>query len=241
MSGRYKKIILHFVFYVLFFYCLTGCVPKAIAPPPLYRDKELSLEEVIAIARGKIHSLKAIVAVDLEKNEISYPYVDASLLITTPKLLRVRLYKFGLQVGDYVIKDDLVHVVSGKMDDKLSKFGKEFYYSIFWWEGLENAVMYSQGTNYVIRTDGKEILVDSSTLLPERQEITAGDEKISIFYERPEQTIIPSSAGRAQTDLWYPSLMKILTGTKKLNIKIEKLSVNPQIEESDFTWQEEGM
>lgn len=205
------------------YFSFTGCAPK-VAPPPLYRDVDLSLEEIITIAQGDIDILKAVVSINIEKDDVQYSNIDASLLLKKPDWLHMRLYKFGILVGDYLVKDNVVHGVSGKGSDKFREFGKELYYSIFWWGDIENAVMYKQATDYVIRTENKEIRLDSSTLLPERQEVTVNGKKIYILYAEPEK----------EDNLWYPSVVKIEIGAYRFTIKVEKLFINPPLEEDDF-------
>src|SRR4030066_2456869 len=100
----FKIYILLFTFYCLLF-TILGCAPKIIAPPPLYKDSELSLKEIIKLAQKDINTLKAIVSIDVEKNNVPFTYVDASLLIKKPNWLHMRLYRFGLPAGDFLMKD----------------------------------------------------------------------------------------------------------------------------------------
>ncbi len=225
---RDKKTIAS-CFLLLTFY-LLGCAPR-VAPPSLYKDIDLSLEEVITIAQGDINILKAVVGINIEKDNKPYSYVDASLLLKKPNWLQMRLYRFGLLVGNFLVKDNVVHAVSGKGGDKLKELGKELYSSVFWWEGLEDALMYKQDTEYIIRTKNKEIRLDKSTLLPESQEITANSKKIYILYDRPKKEV---DTTRSRADFWYPSLIKIEIGAYMFTVKVEKLFINPPLEENDF-------
>ncbi len=216
------KKLLRYCFFSIFF-VLLSCAPK-VAPPPLYKDVDLSLEEVITIAHGDINVLRAVVGINMEKDNRPYSYVDASLLLKKPGWLHMRLYRFGMLVGNFLIKDKVVHISSGKGSGMFKKFGKELYYSVFWWEDLENALMYKQGNEYVIRVRNKEIRLDKSTLLPESQEITANSKKIYILYDKPQK----------EADFWYPSVVKIEIGAYTFIVKIEKLFINPSLEENDF-------
>lgn len=223
-----KKLLRYYSFSI--FLILLSCAPK-VAPPPLYKDMSLSLEEIITIAQGDINILKAIVSINIEKNDRPYSYVDASLLLKKPNWLHMRLYKFGLPAGNFLIKDDVVHAVSGKGGRRLKEFGKELYYSVFWWQNLENALMYKQATDYVIRTKNKKIRLDSSTLLPESQEIITNSKKIYILYDKPKKMVVPT---RSRADFWYPSVLKIEMGEYRFTVKVEKLIINPPLKEYDF-------
>ena len=227
-----KKLLRYssFKIYILLFtvYCslftVLGCAPKVIAPPPLYKDSELSLKEIIKLAQKDINTLKAIVSIDVEKNNVPFTYVDASLLIKKPNWLHMRFYKFGLPAGDFLMKDNTVYAVSGKGSNKFKEFGKELYYSVFWWEDIENAIMYREAENYVIRTKNKEIRLNRNTLLPERQEVIINNKKIYMLYSEPKK----------EGNLWYPSLLKIEIDAYRFSIKIEKLFINPLLREDDF-------
>ena len=195
---------------------------------------ELSLDEVITVAKRDIDVLKAIVSIKTEKNNELYSYVDASLLLKRPNWLHMRMYKFGMPVGNFLLKDDVVQTVSGKGVSQLGAFGKELYYSVFWWEDIENALMYKQAENYIIRTHNREIRLDHATLLPELQEITINDKKIYIFYDKPKKIV---STVQSITDLWYPSVLNIEMDTYRLRIRLRKLLINPPLNEGDFKLQ----
>ncbi|MEF9437978.1 MAG: hypothetical protein L0922_04255 [Candidatus Mariimomonas ferrooxydans] len=241
-----KKPLRYFSFNILFsallFFCssalFTGCVTK-VAPPPMYRDMSLSLDEVIRIAGRDIKTLKAVTGINIEENNKSYSYVDASLLLKKPAWLSMRIYKFGMLTGSFLVKDNVVHLASGKGINKFKEIGKELYYSIFWWEGLENAMMYEQGTEYVIKTENKEIRLDKSTLIPESQVITINNKKIYILYEEPKNYAVtsvqsPETEHSEQADFWHPSVLKIEIGPYRFTVKVEKLFVNPQLGENEF-------
>jgi len=195
---------------------LLGCAPRVV-PPPLYKDIDLTLEEIITIAKRDISSLKAIVNMSVEKDDMPYPNVDASLFIKKPNWLHIRVYRFGILIGDFLMKDNVVHTASGKGANKFREFGRELYYSIFWWEGIEDAMLYKHAEAYVIRTENKEIRINKSTLLPESQEIIAGSKKIHILYDEPKN----------ETHFWYPSVIKIEMGVYMVTVKVTKLFINP--------------
>jgi len=241
-----KKPLRYFSFNILFsallFFCssalFTGCVPR-VAPPPMYRDMSLSLDEAIRIAGRDIKTLKAVAGINIEENNKSYSYVEASLLLKNPGWLSMRLYKFGMLTGSFLFKDGVVHAASGKGINKFREAGEELYYSIFWWEGLENAMMYRHETEYVIKTGNKEIRLDKSTLIPESQVITINNNKIHILYEEPKNYAIdsiqsPETEHSEQADFWYPSVLKIEIGTYRFTVRVEKLFVNPHLGEDEF-------
>ncbi len=215
-----------------------SCAPK-VAPPPLYKDLDLSLNEVIKIARRDINVLKAIVSINIEKGNRQYSYVDASILLKKPSWLHMRLYRFGIMVGNFFIKENVVYTISGKGSDKFKDFGRELYYSVFWWEDLKNAMMYKQNKQYVIKAENKEIRLNSSSLQPESQEITTKDKKIYILYDKPEQQVDPTPRDRFRADFWFPSVVKITIDAYRFTVKVDKLIVNPSLGENDFKIPEE--
>lgn len=225
MSNKLWKYCFFSVIFIV-----SSCAPK-IAPPPLYKGRELSLDEVITVAKRDIDVLKAIVTIKTEKNNVFYSYVDASLLLKRPNWIHMRMYKFGMPVGNFLFKDDALQTVSGKDMSKLGELGKELYHSLFWWEDIENALMYKQAENYIIRSQKREIRLDNATLLPQVQKITINGKKIYIFYDEPKKII---STVQSKTDLWYPSVLKIEIDTYTFIIRLRKLIINPSLNEGDF-------
>ncbi len=216
-----KRRLKYFFFSILLVF--VGCAPR-VAPPPAYKDMDLSLEEVILIVSKDVDALKAIAGINIEKDNEPYSYVKASVLIKRPDWMRIRTYKFGIVVGSFLIKDNVVYASSGKGVSKLKEFGGEFYHSILWWDKMGNGIMYKEGAEYIIKTGNKEIHLNRATLLPVSQEITAGNRNIHIMYDEPER----------EGDFWYPSVMRIEIDAYRFTIKIEKLILNPPLGENDF-------
>ena len=247
-----RNIILFTFYFLLLTFYLLGCAPK-VAPPPLYKDLDLSLNKVIKIARRDINVLKAIVDIKIESNGNPHLYINASMLLKKPSWLHMRLYRFGIMVGNFFIKDNVVYTISGKGSDKFKDFGRVLYYSVFWWEDLKNAMMYKQNKQYVIKAENKEIRLNSSTLQPESQEITTKDKKIYILYDKPKQQVDLTSrlaqpayrTGRLDSeerfldDFWFPSVVKITIDAYRFTVKVDKLIVNPPLGENDFKMPEE--
>ncbi len=252
-----KKLLKYCSFNTIFSYLLIflssalfiGCAPKA-APPSLYRGQDLSLEEIISIARGNINSVKTVIGISIYKDNNPHSSVSASLLLKKPGWIHMRLYKFGMPVGNYIVKDKTVHVISGKKRNQLTDFSSELYHSVLWWEDLENARLHTAGSEYIIRTEKKEIRLDRSTLLPVSQEITAGSKNIHVSYEEPRRhagkSMQSASDGpeedtgeHAADDYWYPSVVKIEMDAYRFTITVEKLFINPPLGENDFKLPEE--
>jgi hypothetical protein len=224
-----KRLLRYYFFSIIFI--LSSCVPR-VAPPPIYKDKELSLEEIIELAPRDIHTLKAIVSISAEKNKRRYSSVNASLLLKKPNWVHIRFYSLGIPAGSYLIKDNVVKIASGKRGIKLGEFGRELYHSIIWWDGIEDAIMYRHASRYIIRTKNREIWLNGSTLLPESQEIIVNNKKIFILYDKPKRIIIESPY--TATELWYPSVLKIEIGQYTFNVRITKLFINPPLKKGDF-------
>jgi len=202
----------------------VACAPK-VAPPPEYIEEEFTLEEVIHEAGGDIEVLKAIADIRIEKNGEPYDFVNASILIKKPGAVHMRIYKFGMLVKDFVIKDKELYVLSGKSSDNLKKLGDEFYNAIFWWDNMEDAVMYSEGEEYVITATNKKLRIYKATLIPVQQDIIAFEQKIEIQYSEPKME---------EAEFWHPSLIEIFLGEFTFNVRLKKLLKNPELGEFDF-------
>jgi hypothetical protein len=226
-----KKLLRYCFFSIIF--VISSCAPK-IAPPPVYQDRELSLGEVVTIAGEDITVLKAIVSIDTQNKEKPPSSVYASLLLKRPNWLHMRIYKYGMPVGDFLMKDDVIHTASGKGNTKIREYGKELFHAVFWWEDIENAKMHREAQSYVIRGDNREVRLDSSTLLPRSQVIRVNEKRVSVLYGKPKKEIILSSGGQAAVDFWYPSFLTIDIGTYAIEVEIEKLLINPPLNQGDF-------
>ena len=216
-----KKIITSYFFF--FIICLSGCVPR-VAPPPIYRGADLTLEEVIQKAGKDIDALKAIADISIEKNNEPYSYISASALIKRPGQVRMRIYKFGLPVNDILIKDEKVYVLSGKSSNVAKDLGREFYHAVLWWDGIKDGVMHKEEKEYILKTESKEIYLDKETLFPLRQEIITEGKSASILYSEP----------KSEEGFWYPSAIEIKIGDYILKVQVTKLLLNPQLGEDDF-------
>lgn len=218
-----RKLLFTSYFLLLISYFSVGCAPK-VAPPPQYIKEELSLDEVIKKAGGDIEVLKAIADIRIEKNNELYDFINASVLVKKPDWVHMRIYKFGMLVRDFMIKDGELYSLVGNTDSKLRNVANEFLRSIFWWEDLNNGSMHREGGEYIIRAENKEIHLDSATLLPLTQDIMLPDKSIHIKYSGPVNN----------EGFWYPSQLEIFMGNFRFDVKLVKLIKNPPLGENDF-------
>lgn len=224
-----KKLFRYFCFSLLFVFIACAAKPK-ITPPPLYGERKLSLEEVITKAGSDIEILKAITDINIEKNNEPYSFISASLLIKKPGWVHMRMYQLGILARDFVIKDDMLYVLSGKNDDNLKKLGNELYNAIFWWDRYSNGEMSEEGEIYIIRTEDREIHLDKTTLLPLTQDIRTLNKNIQVRYNEPVNN----------NGFWHPSLIEIHMDDFIFTIRMKKLIKNPSPGESDFQVPSEG-
>ena len=225
MMRNNKNLIFYLIFVI---FCLSGCAPR-VAPPPLYRGMDLTLDEVISRASRDIDTLKAVVDVTIKKKNKYYSSINASVLVKKPGLVHMRIYKFGMLMDDIVIRNNEVHVVSGKERAWLKHVGREFYHAVFWWDGIMDASMRRRGSEYIIRTEGMEIHLDNRSLFPLSQVFKIRDGSAQITYSKPKM----------KGDRWFPSLIKIDMEDLSFSIKIEKLFLNPEPGDMDFKLPEE--
>lgn len=213
-----------YFYFSLLFFVFAACVPKPeVKAPRLYKE-DLSLDEIVTRASKDIDALKAITDIQIEKNNEPYDFISASILVKKPGWVHMRIYKFGMLVKDIVIKEDMVHVLTGKNSPKLKQLAREFYNGIFWWDDLAGGFMRVNGEKYIIRTGNKEIQLDRETLLPLQQNIKAMEQNIYLAYDNPME-----SAG-----YWYPSRIKIHVGDFTFSVQLKKVIRNPVLGEFDF-------
>ncbi|UCD34134.1 MAG: hypothetical protein JSU90_07470 [Nitrospiraceae bacterium] len=201
-----------------------ACVPPPKVMPPLYEESLFTLEEVIARAGSDIGTLKAITDIRIEKNREPYSFINASVVMKKPEWVHVRMYQLGILVRDFVIRDDVLHVLSGKNDGSLLTFGKELYSAIFWWEGYRDGVMENRDETYRISGYSREIVISRDTLLPVTQDIRTLNKQIHIEYGAP------AGAG----DFWYPESLTIFVDDFTFTVTVKKLLKNPALGEADF-------
>ncbi len=225
-----KKLLKCFCFSAVFI--LFACAPKPkVAPPPLFEETELSLEEIIVKAGKDIDVLKAIADIRIEKNEVPFGFVNAAILVKRPGWVHMRIYKMGMLVRDFVIKDGELYVLSGKGGKNLKNLGSEFYNAVFWWDHMRDGVMRSEKDNYIIRAENKEIYIERATLLPVKQIVSSSAARVEIAYDEPREQ---------ENGFWYQSEIQILAGEYKFKVKLKKLLRNPSLGELDFRIPVEG-
>lgn len=220
-----KKRLRYFCFSLLFLF--TACAPKPslIAPPTMYEEAELSLKEIVENVSDDIDVLKAITQITIEKNDAPYDVVSASILVNKTGAVHMRIYKYGMLVKDFVIKENRLYLLSGKGGDNIKRLGNEFYNSVFWWNDVEDALLFKDGDRYIIRTETRKIQLDSASLLPVRQEIKAYNKNIRLEYDDPAQN---------DDGYWYQSVINIFVGEFKFAVKLKKVLKNPELGEYDF-------
>ena len=220
------------LFFISFLLVITACAPKpVVAPPSVYEETVLSLDEILEKASGDIEVLKAIMNIDILKNNKPYGSIRAAVLVKMPDWVHIRMYKDYILFKDFIIKDDKLYVLLGKGGPNLKKFGKELHNAIFWWDDIQEGVLYSNGPEYIIRARNKEVHIDKATLLPLKQSLVAFEKNVEITYEEPKEE---------KDGYWHQSLINIRTGDFSFTVKLKKLLRNPELGEFDFKSPEEN-
>jgi hypothetical protein len=216
------KKLLKYSFFSAFL-MLISCSPR-LAPPQLYLNEDLSLEEIVAEVSRDIDTLRAVVDVDIGTHSQFVSSLSASVLMKQPGLIHMRVYKFGMLVDEILIRDDMVRVLSGDQTDLLEHIGTELYDAVFWWDDIKQASLQREGTNYVIGTVGKEIRLNRASLFPTSQIIRRDGRLGRILYRKPER----------EGNYWYPSKIEIYIRGHIFRVHVKKLFVNPEPGERDF-------
>lgn len=206
------------------FLLLISCAPQIITSAPPQFKEELSLDEIIAKVSDEIQVLKAVADIRIEKNNELIDQVNASALIQRPDRVHMRVYKLGMLAKDIVMQDRKLYGLSGKNSAKIAGLVDEFFHAVFWWDDVEDGSLYSQGDEYIIRTENKEIHLDKATLLALSQNIRSSDKNVYITYAEPQN----------YEGFWYPSKLVIDIDEFRFSVKIAKLIKNPPLGESDF-------
>ncbi|MBI5739170.1 MAG: hypothetical protein HZA16_00485 [Nitrospirae bacterium] len=205
-------------------YCFTACAPKVISPPPPRYEEELSLDDIVTRAGKDIQVLKAVADIRIEKNGELIEQVNASVLLQRPDRVHMKIYKFGMLTGDFVMRDGELHGLEGWTDTKLGRLAGEIFHAVFWWDNLEGASMYSTKDAYIITTLNQVIHLDKATLLPVMQDINSSGHTVHVTYSGP----------RNYEGFWYPSNLTVSTDNFGFGVKIERLIKNPPLSEADF-------
>ena len=220
------------LFFISLIVLFSACAPKpVVAPPSVYEETSLSLDEILEKASGDTVALKAITKIEIRKNNEHYDSISASVLVKMPDWVHVRMYKLGMLVKDFVVMGDRLYVLSGKGGPNLKKFGREFHNAIFWWDDIQEGVLHSNGPEYIIRARNKEVHIDRATLLPLKQRLVAFERNIKITYGEPKEE---------EDGYWHPSVINILADNFSFTVKLKKLLRNPVLGEFDFRVPEEG-
>ncbi len=199
---------------------LIGCAPRPL-PPPIYSGIELTLKEVVSEVGEGIDAIKAVVDIDVERDNSPYHHSSASVMIKKPHVAHIRMYNFGVLSGDVVVKGDDVHVLYGKINREFDAFIKKLYDTVFWWDDVEDGYMYQDSNMYIIRTNDRKLYLDSATLLPVKQSVRLEDKMLYITYDMPAK----------EGNFWYPSFLEIRMDKYKFSVKVERLLINPPLGE----------
>ncbi|MBI4844086.1 MAG: hypothetical protein HY809_07180 [Nitrospirae bacterium] len=191
----------------------------------MYEEPPLSLEDIIkTTGLNNIDALKAITDINVAAYGSPHSEMSASAILKRPGLSHIKAYKFGILLGDIIIRDGEAHILSGKVSTKLKELSKELYNAVFWWEDMKDASITRPGNEYVLKKEGRIITLAGSTLLPVSQKITSDEKEIYIIYNTPAKA----------DDVWYQSVMEITLDNFAFRITIDKLRLNPEIGDEEF-------
>ena len=215
--------------YVYFFLSLflvvvfsAGCAVKTVVPP-YYKGMSLSKDEIIKIQRAEVQSMKVKVDVEMERGKADYS-VKGLLLVKQPKQLHLKLFNFGMLVFDMAMNNQNVSISTGTASQVYRNLSLQLFYSIMWWEALEEAQMEKIKGNYIFTTPVRKLILDSDTLLPVEQRIAIMNNLFIIIYKEPAMV----------NGYGYPSKIIVDTGVERITITIKTLTLNPLLEEKDF-------
>ncbi|HIJ60732.1 MAG TPA: hypothetical protein HPP56_09010 [Nitrospirae bacterium] len=168
-----------------------------------------------------INSIEAVLEVSYEKDDTS---LGGDMYIKADKNnMIVRVYYMGFLAGEIVEENGTI-----KSKVKMSKKRAEFLItslrkSIFWWNFDFDEIIDFQ-ERYLLKSEGREVVIDKKKMLPISQRITNDDgDAIDINYSEP-LPIEPEKESLKPTD-WYQSVVQIEYQKFRVNSKITSLKV----------------
>lgn len=197
---------------------IFGC-SKHTTPIQL-QSHDYNLKKLIDDLRS-INSIEAVLEVSYEKDDTS---LGGDMYIKADKNnMIVRVYYMGFLAGEIVEENGTI-----KSKVKMSKKRAEFLItslrkSIFWWNFDFDEIIDFQ-ERYLLKSEGREVVIDKKKMLPISQRITNDDgDAIDINYSEP-LPIEPEKESLKPTD-WYQSVVQIEYQKFRVNSKITSLKV----------------
>jgi len=197
---------------------IFGC-SKHTTPIQL-QSHDYNLKKLIDDLRS-INSIEAVLEVSYEKDDTS---LGGDMYIKADKNnMIVRVYYMGFLAGEIVEENGTI-----KSKVKMSKKRAEFLItslrkSIFWWNFDFDKIIDFQ-ERYLLKSEGREVVIDKKKMLPISQRITNDDgDAIDINYSEP-LPIEPEKESLKPTD-WYQSVVQIEYQKFRVNSKITSLKV----------------
>jgi len=206
----------HFRFYFFsVFILLSGCAPRSL-PPDLYSGVELTLDEVLSRAGYGIDRVKAVVEIDIERDDALFYHGSASIVIEKPGMVQIRTYNLGMLTADVIVKGDDISLLYGDVDKTLEPLIKGIYDMVFWWDSAKDGYMYKDDGLYIIHKKRGELYLDSATLFAVKESLILGERRLYITYDKPFK----------EGDHWYPSLIEVSVDDYKFIIRVKRLFIN---------------
>lgn len=217
---RYLRLYLFKVFLILALLLLSfyGCSGKKIViPSDVNYDLAMLIDDL-----KTIKSVEAVMEVEYEKGDTSFGgdmYVRAD-----ENSITVRVYYLGFIAGEIIEENGVIKTNKLKISRKRAEMlVNAFKKSIFWWRFDFNEIIKTEDS-YYLRSEGREVVIDSKRMLPVSQRIVLDDgDAIDITYSEPlpleqeNQTIKPTD--------WYQSTVQIEYQRYKINAKITSLKL----------------
>jgi hypothetical protein len=194
-------------------------------PATPYKGVELSKEEILQIAGNDKESMKIILKAVVRRLGINLlDDVKGSLLLKKPHKAHLRLYHLGMLIFDIAMKDRRIMLASAPTTDIYNELGVHVYHVFMWWEDLEQAQMEVGKDAYIFLTENRKVKIDKNTLLPIRQKFYLRGQLIEITYKNPTRF----------DQVEFPSTLTIKLDQERLDIEIEKLLLNPELNDEQF-------
>ncbi len=218
-----KRHWIYFFFSLIF---VVSCAPR-ITPPEVYSGKHITLADISAM-HSDVRAIKATFSITLK--QISQSMTGEGLVLLKegvfhePPLLHLKVYAFGNIILDVISRSGIVTTNPPMNIERYDELSNGIIYAFLWWRDIEGGSLKTDEDSFIISSKDRKIWLDRKTLLPLKQELLLGKERVNISYSKP----------RNNGKIWYPSLMKIADKKNEVYLDIRHIDFKPNINDKDF-------
>ena len=189
---------------------LASCAHKQLQMPS-YEGRDI--REVLAL-KNAVSGIETRFSVLFVKND-SEMRGDGALDITRDGDMSLRIYSLGFLSMELTSNDGEVKSSPRIDKTKTVLLTQGLRDCLFWWD-IQDFIMQEDPDSYRLRNSAREIWINKSTLLPDKQTIYFDDGRVlTIFYDEPV----------AENGTWYQSRIRIELARYSLTLHIKNMTL----------------